>query len=373
MSFCDVSRLQAVLSCHLTSRQTILAASEQLFALPVHIKEFGGKQNLINNQNDSCNWNITIRRMSLAASVLTRIVSAFQSVAQSNEVPLKTIVAALLLYGVKEFLNDIIFSCPDENFGIYGSLFIFGPTIFLFCLSLLASSSFWQVVTGCLLLKWREKKLLLLKTKNSVFVAFLPPVIWLTYAFVEEDYYICAKLGPLNRALAKANTSAEKDAVNKQFSQAKTLSQLIAWGLLLGLVIISTIFVTIYRLCMPIDPKLLGKYAYQEYEADKAVMIFNERIQPLAEQDAIQLVDDLFDRYKDKKSHEQINLIEKELKNIFPRHAGDLNAPFRVQKGETQPRDTSLTVPAPVPVAVTQPGGKKYPPTGDVELQPIVA
>jgi len=307
--------------------------------------------------------------MSLGTAV-TGIISAFKAVAQSNEVPLKTVVLALLLYGVKEFLNDIIFSCPEENFKIYGSLFIFGPSVFLFCLSLLASSSFWQVVTGCCLLKWREKKLLLLKTKNSLFVAFMPPVIWLMYAFVEEDYYICAKFGPLDAALAKANTSAEKDAINKKFSQAKTTSQLIAWGLLLGLVIMSTIFVTVYRLCMPIDPKLLGKYAYQEYEADKAVSLFNARIQPLAEQDAKQLVDGLFERYKDKKHNDQINLIEDELKALFPRHAGDLNAPFRVDKEESKPDDNNLT-PIPTPTIVTA-AGEKTVPRGDIELQPIV-
>lgn len=294
---------------------------------------------------------------SSAVSFLSRILTVFQGVAQSNEVPLKTIVAALLLYGVKEFLNDIIFSCPDENFQIYGSLFIFGPSVFLFCLSLLASSSFWQVVTGCCLLKWREKKLLMLKTKNSVFVAFMPSVIWLMYTFVEEDYYICAKLGPLNAALAKANTSAEKDAINKEYSQAKTTSQLIAWGILLGLVILSTIFVTVYRLCMPIDPKLLGKDAFEEYEADMAVSLFNERIQPLAEQEAKLLVDNLFEKYKDKKHNEQINLIEDELKEIFPRHAGDLHAPFRVEKEEPKP-----------PASATL--GKSVT-AGDVELQPL--
>ena len=307
--------------------------------------------------------------MSLGTAV-TGIISAFKAVAQSNEVPLKTVILALLLYGVKEFLNDIIFSCPEENFKIYGSLFIFGPSVFLFCLSLLASSSFWQVVTGCCLLKWREKKLLLLKTKNSLYVAFMPPVIWLMYAFVEEDYYICTKFGPLDAALAKANTSAEKDAINKKFSQAKTTSQLIAWGLLLGLVIISTVFVTVYRLCMPINPKLLGKYAYQEYEADKAVSLFNARIQPLAEQDAKQLVDGLFEKYKDKKHNDQINLIEDELKALYPRHAGDLNAPFRVDKEESKPDDNNLTA-IPTPTIVTA-AGEKTVPRGDIELQPIV-
>ncbi|KAJ7373435.1 cation channel [Desmophyllum pertusum] len=277
-----------------------------------------------------------------AASVLTGIVDAFKAVAQSNEVPLKTIVAALLLLGVKEFLNDIIFSCPEENFAIYGSLFIGGPSIFLFCLSLLASSAFWQAVTGCCLLRCRGKKLLLLKAKNTVFVACLAPVIWLIYAFVEEDYYVCAKLGPLDAALAKANTAALKDAVNKEFSQTKTESQFIAWGMVLGLVVFSTIFVTIYRLCLPIDPKLQGEYAFQEYEADKAVALFNEKVKPLAEQDAKQLIDSLFEKYKYKNHVEQIRVIEDQLKKMFPRHAGKLQGPIRVKHSSIRPGDIEM-------------------------------
>lgn len=294
----------------------------------------------------------------VAANVLSGIVTAFKAVAQSNEVPLKTIVAALLLYGVKEFLNDIIFSCPEEHYSIYGSLFIFGPSILLFCLSLLISSAFWQVLTGCYLLRRREKKLLLLKSKNSVFVACLPPVIWLIYAFVEEDYYVCAKLGPLDTALAKANTIALRDAVNKEFSHTKIVSQLIAWGLILGLFVVSTIFVTVYRLCMPIDPKLQGEYAFHEYEADKAVNHFNEKIKPLAERDAEQLVDSLFEKYKDKSHEEQVKTIETQLKKMFPRHGGVLNGPFRVETNIVKPDPTV-----------------KVPPSyasGDIELQPMV-
>ena len=295
-----------------------------------------------------------------AADVIPRILSALQTVAQSNEVSLKTIVLAFLLYGVKEFLSDIIFTCPEEHFVIYGSLFIFGPSILLFCLSLLVSSAFWQVVTGCYLLTRREKRLLLLKSKNSVFVACLPPVIWLVYAFVEEDYYVCAKLGPLNTALAKANTTALKDAVNKEFSHAKVVSELIAWGLILGLVVISTIFVTVYRLCMPIDPKLQGKDAFHEYEADKAVSHFNEKITNLAEQDALQMVDSLFEKYKDKSHVEQVKTIESQLKKMFPRHAGVLNGPFRVEANtDTAKPDTTVHVPPSYAL-------------GDLELQPMV-
>ena len=270
-------------------------------------------------------------------AILQAAFKAVKGVAQSNEVPLKTVVASLMLYGVKEFLKEIVFSCPDENFRVYGNLFILGPSILLFCLALLASTPFWQVVTGCCLLRWRGKKLLFLKAKNSLFVSCLPPVIWLVYAFVEEDYYVCAKLGPLDTALAKANTNALKEAVSKEFSQAKTASQFIAWGLILGLVIVSTIFVTAYRLCLPTDPKLQGKYAFQEYEAEKAVTLFNDKIKPLAEADARRLIESLFEKHKDEKSEEQIKAIEKQLKNLFPRHAGRLHAPFCAGNSSIKP------------------------------------
>ena len=261
-------------------------------------------------------------------TAFTGILDAFTGFAKSNEVPLKSIVAALLLYGVKEFLSIIVFSCPDSNYEVYGYLFIFGPSVLLFCLSLLASTAFWQAVTGCCLLRCRGKRRLWLKARNSLYVAFMPPVIWLIYAFVEENYYVCAKLGPQASALAKANTTAKKEAVNTEFSQMKTESQLIAWGLLLGLVILSTIFVTIYRLCLPVDPKMQGKYAFHDYEADKAVALFNEKVKPLAEQQAQQLIDNLFSKYKDKNGEEQVKVIEDQLKKMFPRHAGKLHGPI---------------------------------------------
>ena len=280
-------------------------------------------------------------------SAFTGILDAFKGVAQSNEVPLKTIVAALLLYGVNEFLNEIVFSCPEENFKAYGNLFIFGPSVLLFCLSLLASTSFWQAVTGCCLLRCRGKRLLLLKAKNTLFVACLPPVIWLAYAYVEEEYYVCAKLGPLDAALAKANTTALQDAVDKEFSQAKTTSQIIAWGLVLGLVIVSTLFVTVYRLWLPVDSKLQGKYAFQEYEADKAVDLFNEKIKPLAEKEAKQLIDGLFENNKDRKGEEQIKAIEEHLRKMFPRHAGKMHAPFTARNGSVKPDATPNNPPSP--------------------------
>lgn len=161
------------------------------------------------------------------AALIGAAFKAVKGVTQSNEVPLKTVVTTLVLYGVNEFLSDIVFSCPEENFRVYSILFILGPSILLFCLALLASTPFWQAVIGCCLLRCRGKKSLFLKAKNSLFVSCLPPVIWLVYAFVEEDYYVCAKLGPLNTALAKANTTALKDAVTKNSLKRKLCRRLL--------------------------------------------------------------------------------------------------------------------------------------------------
>ena len=148
--------------------------------------------------------------------------------------------------------------------------------------------------------------------------------------------------------------------MNKEFSHTKVVSELIAWGLILGLVVISTIFVTVYRLCMPIDPKLQGEDAFHEFEADKAVSHFNEKITNLAEQDALQMVDSLVEKYKDKSHVEQVKTIESQLKKMFPRHAGVLNGPFRVE-ANTDTAKPDPTVHVPLSYA-----------SGEMELQPMV-
>ena len=275
-----------------------------------------------------------LKKMSTIGTVIAGILSALKAVYTKQEVPLKTIVAALLLYGVKEFLNDIVFSCPEQNYESYGWLFIFGPTILLFCLSLMASESFWHLITGCGLLSCGRRRLVWSKARNSIYVASMPPVIWLIYAFVEEDYYVCAKLGPLAAALSKANGTAEKEAVNKNYEKLKTDSQVIAWGMVIGFAVLATVFVTIHRIFIRVDAKLQGTNDYSQYEADKAVQLFNERIQPLAEEEAKKVIDSFFDKNKDKDPEAQIKLGERYLRSLYPQNSGVVNGKVSAKEEE---------------------------------------
>ena len=253
-----------------------------------------------------------------AASAFTNIAAKF---VQSKEVPITVILATSLLYGVKEFLSDVLFTCPEKHFQVYGSFFILGPSILLFCLALLASPTFWKPVAGCCLLRGHRKRLLRTKVFTRMCGALLLPPIWLIHAFVEEEYYVCARLGPLDVALAKANTTAQIKAVDKEFTQAKTTSQLIAWGLLLVVVIVATIFVTIYRSCSPIDPKLLDEDTLKEREARKAVTYFNERIKPLTEIKVREQIDGFFEEHKEKDPEELCAIMKQKVRHYYPRHA----------------------------------------------------
>lgn len=267
-------------------------------------------------------------------TVIEGILNTLKTVYIKGEVPLKTVVAALLLFGVKEFLNDIVFSCPMHNYETYGLLFIVGPTVLLFCLSLMASDSFWHLINGCGFLSCGRRRLVWSKARNTIYVASMPPLIWLVYAFVEEDYYVCAKLGPLDEALSQANSTAAKEATREKFDRAKTESQLVAWGLILGFTILATVFVTIHRIFIRVDSKLQGILNYDQLEADKAVELFNARIQPLADVQAKKVVDELFSRYQDKDPEEQVRLGELYLKKLYPKHSGVVNGQVRTKDAE---------------------------------------
>ena len=83
--------------------------------------------------------------------------------------------------------------------------------------------------------------------------------------------------------------------------------------------------------------------AFDELEANKAVELFNARIQPLAEAEAKKVVDNIFDLYKDKASWDQIRLGEEYLRKVYPKHSGVVNGQLRIEqkKGVHRPKNAA--------------------------------
>ncbi|KXJ22957.1 hypothetical protein AC249_AIPGENE24241 [Exaiptasia diaphana] len=142
------------------------------------------------------------------------------------------------------------------------------------------------------------------------------------YCVYDAHYYICAKIGPVKIAKAAVNTTAEKEALDLKISNARTESQIIAWGLLISVVVIATIVLTIDRCISKPGSKLIRKSEFEELEADYAVDEFNKRIKPLAETKAKEVIQDFFEECKDMDPKEIVIYGEKYLAGKFPSNEG---------------------------------------------------
>lgn len=254
--------------------------------------------------------------MTLSPSeILLEIYNKLKEFAKSGETPIKSLVISVLVYSVKEFFKENIFSCPVQNHHVYGNLFIYGPAVVLFCLSLLVSESFWQVTTGSCCCR----RVIWWKSRKSIYLAILPPVVWLILAFADTHYYQCAQLGPFESAKAAANSSSALQEVKIKFSNAHTHSQIIAWVLFLSLMVASTIVLTIDRCFSGLASKIIRQDDFDEIESQYAMKLYNERIKPLAEERAKKSVDELFEAYKD---GEILTAAEHYLLTLYPKYSG---------------------------------------------------
>lgn len=252
------------------------------------------------------------------AEIVFEIYEYIKGTLKSGETPVKSLAISIAVYFAQEFFKLNIFICPVQYYRVYGNLFLFGPAVVLFCISVLVSESFWHLTTGAVCCRrviwWKHRKI--------IYLAALPPLIWLILVFGDANYYICAKIGPLKTAQASANTTATKEALYLKISNARAESQIIAWGLLISLVIIATIVLTIDRCISRPGSKITQRDEFEELEADFAVDEYNKRIKPLAETKAKKVIDDLFEELKSKEPEEIVTHGEGYLAQKYPTQGG---------------------------------------------------
>ncbi|EDO43444.1 predicted protein [Nematostella vectensis] len=265
----------------------------------------------------------------MPAEIFSEIYAFLKTTVKSSEVPVKSIIISLLVYAVKEFFKEAIFSCPAKGHNLYGNLFLYGPAAILFCFSLLVSESFWHATTSTC----SGRRLVWWKSRKYIYLAILPPIIWLIVAFADGQYFVCSELGPLSTALAAANTSQAVTHVHETFANARTTSQIVAWGLLLCVMFIATIVLTVDRCIAKASEKVLRRSDFNELEAEAAVRIFNERLKPEAEKQAKEVVEEFFERYKNQSTEEQVRMGEEFLSKMYPQY-GSLQ--FKMGMKETR-------------------------------------
>ena len=263
---------------------------------------------------------------------LFEVFQPYTDIIHSAEIPVKTSIITLILYGFKAFLQQLVFDCPRQYHTLYGCLFICGPAVILFCLSMLISESFWTLVTGCCRLQSRKRKLVWWKSSKSVYLSLLPPCIWLVFAFMEGDFYVCLTLGPIQPALENAADLSSSETIRQQFAQAKSISVIISWAMLLTLTVTVTVCVTLSRILAQVDPKLQGEIEFDEIEAQEAVKLWNGRLEALAKKQAFEVIEEVSNTFCDVKNpdvSEQIRRGAAYLKKLYPRYGGVVSGHYR--------------------------------------------
>lgn len=153
---------------------------------------------------------------------------------------------------------------------------------------------------------------------------------------------MCLTLGPIEAALKNVDDSSSKEKIEEKFAQAKSISVIISWVMLISLTVIVTVCVTLSRILAQVDPKFQGEIEFDEIEAQEAVKLWNGRLQTLAKTQAFEVIEEVSETFKDDKDDvsEQIRRGAAYLKKLYPRYGGVISGHFR--NDSWRPRDEHM-------------------------------
>ena len=171
---------------------------------------------------------------------------------QSNSITLRNLIVAVSTYGLERLLNAKAFNCPEENYKQYGYAFLFAPVVILFCLNLLVIGEIWKLSSRMCIKRYRRRGDRVARVLPSLLKACVGPAVWLIVAFLEEDYYLCAKLGSLP---SRGNRTSEQKVV-----EYKSQSHVLAWGVLVAIVILGTAMIVLKNCYLKDNLLMESKY-----------------------------------------------------------------------------------------------------------------
>lgn len=177
------------------------------------------------------------------------------SLIQNNSITLRNLVVAAATYGLERLLNSQVFHCPENSYRQYGFVFLFGPVIILFCTNLLVIGDIWKLSSRMYVKRYRRRGDCIARVLPSLLKACVGPAVWLIAAFLEEDYYLCAKLGPDPQSQTGANEQ-EMFERKQKVEKCKGESQIWAWIVLVALVIMGSA-VIVWKYCYLKDDLLM--------------------------------------------------------------------------------------------------------------------
>lgn len=232
------------------------------------------------------------------ALTLTSLLNSVKTAFQSHSGAIRNTTVALVVYGLNEIVkSEDFFQCPPENFTLYASCFFVMPALFLFMATLFLHSGFWNQVRGCcyyelpykrgakryfcfLFPRWPCGYALV----EVLFQCSLSGFLWIFWALLQRDYFICASLGGTKEAKLINASFDERLKIEADYANAGRNSQIAALFLLGGSLIVAFVSVSVYRCCFQREfGSLPSPYQYQKLESDAAVQAFKENMEKLAQ------------------------------------------------------------------------------------------
>ena len=188
------------------------------------------------------------------------------SLIQNNSITTRNLVVSFATYGLERLLNAKAFNCPEETHKLYGFTLLFAPVIILFCINVLVIGEVWKLSSRMCVKRYKRHGDCLARVVPSLLKACVGPAVWLIVTFLEEDYYLCAMLGPVPR---RGNDTLKSGRETVEWRQSledcKSLSHIWAWTVLVALVILGTA-VVIWKKCFLKDNLLMYSKWKQIYE-----------------------------------------------------------------------------------------------------------
>ena len=232
------------------------------------------------------------------AITLTSLVTSVKSAFQSHSGAIRNTTVALVVFALNEIVkSEDFFQCPPNNFAFYASCFFFVPALFLLMATLFLHSGFWDLVRGCcyyeepykrgakrycccLFPRWPCSKSIV----EIIFQSSLSGFLWVFWALLQRDYYICAVLGGTKEAKLINATAEEKLQIEADYANAGKNSQTAALLMLGVALIVAFVAVSVQRCCFQGEiGSLPSPYQYQKLESEAAVEAFKTNMEKLAQ------------------------------------------------------------------------------------------
>ena len=162
------------------------------------------------------------------------------SLIQNNSITTRNIFIAAGTYGLERLLNAKTFKCPEKRHELYGFTFLFAPVIVLFCVNVLVIGEVWKLSSRICVSRYRRHGECEARVCPILLRACVGPAVWLIVAFLEEDYYICAVLGPVR----PRRSELEDVEWRHKVEECKSMSCILAWAVLVVLVVVGASLIT---------------------------------------------------------------------------------------------------------------------------------